>query len=328
MSSLCRASLTLSVALTCSCAGTIEPPRSNADVDPTMADPEVDAQVAEAVQEDAGTRLAAPPEAGLDAGALDAGRPAVAAPPPAPMPASRRSAGCGRGGAGGGGFERRQRRIDDRDRSYHVRVPDRYDESRAYPVVFRWHGSGGNGLSGGLSIEEAAPADMFVVAADGINSTWSGGSEANDLQLFDAMLAEISEQYCIDRARIFAYGFSAGGGFSNLLGCKRADVLRAVAPLASFDRADASCDGRPMAAWFMHDRDDGAVRIDIGRAARDRNLRRNGCANEGTQNGECTYYRGCRVDQPVVWCESGGLGHDIRGDFAPRRVWEFFEGLH
>jgi hypothetical protein len=78
----------------------------------------------------------------------------------------------------------------------------------------------------------------------------------------------------------------------------------------------------------MHDRDDGAVRIEIGRAARDRNLRRNGCASDGTQNGECTHYRGCRTGYPVVWCESGGFGHDIRGDFAPRRVWEFFEGLH
>ena len=280
-------------------------------------------------------------DAGADAGArgagvspgggprgIDAGRRSDGGSQDASAPIkNRRSAGCGRSAQGSDSFDNRTQRIGDRDRSYHVRVPSSYDPQRAYPLVFRWHGRGGNGLSGGLDIERAAGSGAIVVAADGVDNSWSFGTTANDLQLFDSMLSAMSEQYCIDLGRVFAYGFSAGGGMTNLLGCERADKLRATASIASFDRADARCESVPLAAWFRHDQSDPASPYAGGRSARDRLVRRNGCSRETTMVNGCAQYVGCRPGHPVVWCETNGRGHDIAGDSAPAAVWQFFSTL-
>jgi len=80
-----------------------------------------------------------------------------------------------------------------------------------------------------------------------------------------------------------------------------------------------------VAAWLAHDRDDKAVTITMGRAGRDQLLRQNGCGTQTMPAGDCVRYQGCTA--PVVWCETGGLGHNIRGDYAPEQVWEFFSAL-
>lgn len=275
-------------------------------------------------------QLVAPVDAGADTtsdSAMDAATMDTTAASAAAPAVVRRSTGCGKSADVVGYFVKRTRNIAGHDRSYHVRLPEGYDPHRAYPVVFRWHGRGGDGRSGGLGIEDVAGRDVIVAAADGLDTTWSSKTEEADLALFDAMLEELTRDACLDPTRLFAYGFSAGGGFTNVLGCKRANVLRGIAAIASFDRADAQCDGQPIPAWFSHDRDDPAVPIALGLSARDRNLRRNGCANEGDFRNDCTFYRGCANGYPVVWCETGGLFHDIRGDTAPSQVWQFFLSL-
>lgn len=294
-------------------------------------------------------------KAGRDAGAkLDAGRAdatvvtsdAAASPSaeeagtqdpdtgtPAGAPgASGKSRGCAQSASGTGSFEMRSVEVGGVGRTYHVRIPSGYRASRAYPVVFRFHGWGGDGLSGGLGIEGSAGEDALIVAADGLevdgpNRGWDEQSEPNDLMLFDAMYAAVTAAYCVDLARVFAYGFSMGGGMTNLLGCKRADKLRATAAIAGYNRIDGSC-AQPMAAWFQHDRDDDAVPVSEGRGARDRDLTRNGCTSEAaSEEDDCVRYAGCRTGFPVVYCETGGLGHNIAGDSAPGRVWSFFQSL-
>jgi polyhydroxybutyrate depolymerase len=237
-----------------------------------------------------------------------------------------RSSGCGVAATSTGSFNAMALAVLGRDRIYHLRIPDKYDVNRAYPVIFRWHGRGGDGMSGGLDIEFSAGNDAFVVGADGLNSTWSQGTNADDLAFFDGMLEAIGKRYCIDRARVFSYGFSAGGYFSNNLACERGDILRASAAVAS-GPTGGECRGKA-AAWFLHDADDDAVPIAQGRAARDRALAANGCSTETIDEGDgCVRYRGCEAE-PVVWCQSSGIGHNIRGDFAPARVWKFFLDLH
>lgn len=219
-----------------------------------------------------------------------------------------------------------QIRVLDQDRKYHLRIPSTYDPDRAYPFIFRWHGAGGNGLSGGLDIEQSAKEDAIIVSADGLNNYWDVyTADSVDLQFFDKMLETLSSQYCIDRHRVFSYGFSVGGTFSNLLACRRSSVLRASAAVAGGLFVN-NCEGK-VAAWFLHDQDDDAVAITKGKAARDRALTANGCSTDTADVGNgCARYQGCD-EAPVVWCESKGIGHNIRGDFAPAQVWKFFETL-
>jgi polyhydroxybutyrate depolymerase len=240
----------------------------------------------------------------------------------------RRSAGCGKAKTGTGDFERRSVRAGNRDRTYHVRVPTSYQASRAYPLIFRWHGSGGDGLSGGLGIEYAAGDDAIVVGADGLNERWDAASEADDLALFDVMYQQLAQEYCIDLKRVFSYGFSAGGGMTNMLSCKRGDKLRASAAIAGYVWGAQSSCGPAVAAWFLHDRDDEAVTIEMGREGRARALDRNECGSTTlpAANG-CVSYDGCKPGYPVIWCETQGVGHNIAGETAPAQVWAFFDAL-
>ena len=46
------------------------------------------------------------------------------------------------------------------------------------------------------------------------------------------MIAKIRETACIDPKRIYAVGYSMGGGMSYKLACDAADIIAAVAPAA------------------------------------------------------------------------------------------------
>jgi len=238
-----------------------------------------------------------------------------------PPIAVQASEGCGGDVDGSGEFETRTVVIDEFERTYHILVPDSYDPDRAYPVVFRWHGKGGDGLRGGLGIEYSSDEDAIVVGADGLDKQWSMANETNDLALFDAMLRVLSSEYCIDEEAIFAYGFSSGAGFTNLLACERGDVVRASAAIAGFERG-TDCLGTP-AAWMLHDEDDARIPLERGFDALEVRLAANACTNQTVPEGEsCVRYQGCI--EPVVWCQTSDRGHSIQSDFAPPVVWEFF----
>jgi hypothetical protein len=109
------------------------------------------------------------------------------------------------------------------------------------------------------------------------------------------------------------------------LACRRGDVLRASAAVAG-GFWSGKCKGK-VAVWFVHDTDDKTVPIAQGREARDRVLASNGCSTNTVDEGDgCVRYKGCGAS-PVVWCQSSGIGHSPRGDFAPPRVWKFFSEL-
>ncbi|HEY6881519.1 MAG TPA: hypothetical protein VI299_26015, partial [Polyangiales bacterium] len=115
-----------------------------------------DAATPDAAAHDASARDASVRDAAMpDASVFDAGVPA----------AMGRSGGCGMASSGGDGmFAEQTARIGGVDRSYHVRLPNDYDATRAYPLIFRFHGYGGDGLSGGLGIEGPAGDDAIIVA--------------------------------------------------------------------------------------------------------------------------------------------------------------------
>jgi polyhydroxybutyrate depolymerase len=241
------------------------------------------------------------------------------------LPNPVRSAGCGILKNGSGNFLPDEIFVNGMKRTYQLFVPKSYDPNRSYPLVFRWHGYGGDGLSGGLDIDSVAGNEAIVVGADGLNKSWKVNEESADLLFFDRMLDSIEKKYCVDRYRVFSYGFSAGGSFSNLLACERGDVIRASAAIAS-GPGGRNCKGK-VARWFLHDLDDNVVPVATGKAARDHAISINGCSASAVDAGNgCKRYQGC-IESPVVWCESSGFGHNIRGDFAPEQVWKFFQQL-
>lgn len=298
-----------------------ENPEAPEDADPSDPKDDPDSKPSDGSDDDVRADAGAN-QGGRDSGLPDAGK----GPNPGNGTQEERSKGCGVKSSGSGKFVTRTIEVGGMERTYHVRVPANYDPNRAYDLVTRWHGSGGDGLSGGLDIEDASGNDAIVVGADGLNNRWS--NRENDLALFDGIMAEIGGEYCLNLDRVFAYGFSAGAGFTNLLSCVRGEVIRGVAVIAGYTSgSESACKGQ-VAAWFLHDENDDAVPIARGIPARDRLLAENGCSTTTVDVGDgCKEYQGCAEGYPVVWCQTSGLGHSIRGDYAPAKAWEFFSGL-
>jgi poly(3-hydroxybutyrate) depolymerase len=236
------------------------------------------------------------------------------------------SAGCGMSQSGTSTYVHATITVGGTSRDYFIYVPKTYSASRAYPLIFRWHGSGGDGTSGGLEIEAASKEDAIIASPSGLNGTWSLSQTGVDVALFDALLTDLSGRYCVDTSRVFSYGFSTGGGFTNLLGCVRSNVLRAVAPVEG--TAPLKTCGGPMAAWITQSPDDTVVTPAQGAAARDLFLSLDGCGTTTTAvtPSPCVRYQGCQTGVPVDWCLTSGP-HSPQGDFTGPGAWAFFNAL-
>lgn len=164
---------------------------------------------------------------------------------------------------------------------------------------------------------------------DGAELAWDTESQ-QDLRFFDAVLEEVSDDLCVDEARVFATGHSSGGYFTNLLGCVRGDVLRAIAPVAGGGPfapggGAPSCKG-PLSAWIAHAENDQTVLFSNGEGSLDHWLSSDDCdenSSESVSPAPCVGYEGCGAGLAVNWCvyESG---HDWPS-FAARGIWDFFK---
>jgi polyhydroxybutyrate depolymerase len=128
-------------------------------------------------------------------------------------------------------------------RSYIVHVPPNYDGRSPVPLVVDFHPLLANATFQRSASGYAALADQegFIVAfPDGIDAAWNVGPccttsrTVDDVGFAEALVTKLEGQGCIDPKRIYAAGFSMGGGMSHYLACHAADVFAAVAP-AAFD---------------------------------------------------------------------------------------------
>ncbi len=224
-------------------------------------------------------------------------------------------------------------------RTFVLSVPAGYDPEVPTTLVFAWHGLGGNGELARLyfNVEEASAGQAIFVYPDALPQASSGGqtgweliNDGSDLQFFDTLFAELTNNLCVAPERVFSTGHSFGGYMSNALGCFRADVLRAIAPVAGGPPFQG-CQSERVAAWMAHGTVDAVVPFAQGELARDLVTDRNGCGTEtvATPPEPCAAFEGCDADYPVTWCAhdlSDGDGH-AWPPFAADAIWAFFDGL-
>jgi polyhydroxybutyrate depolymerase len=120
-------------------------------------------------------------------------------------------------------------------RTYVVHVPDDLKPGR--PLVFAFHGLGGNGQAMQALTRMNGVADehgFVVVYPDGIDRVWRFGlSEIDDLAFVDAMIDHFVATLGVDPARVYATGMSNGGFFTTYLGCARPERIAAIATVAA-----------------------------------------------------------------------------------------------
>lgn len=243
-------------------------------------------------------------------------------------------------------------------RSFMLRIPADYDNSHPYPLVFAFHWNGGTmgdvdggGTSGytwsyyGLreQADDSADSKMIFVAPQGNGNGWANPN-GQDLTFVDDMLKQLEGDLCVDTTRLFAMGFSYGGGMSNAIACARATVFRAVAVYAGALLSGCNDGTKPIAYIGVHGITDPTCGIAGGRSLRDRFVKNNGCTAEdppepsqGSRTHVCTSYSGCASGYPVRWCAFDGGGHtpapvdgqavDSGGGnstWTKGEVWKFF----
>jgi len=236
--------------------------------------------------------------------------------PPPPKP----SAGCGKLTPGGDQVVRMN------GRTFTVSPPGGYNPKTPHRVVFSHHGCGG-GVA--WRLPGLAPViHVFPIGGDG--ACYDDQTRASpEYVFFDQILNYVETNYCVDEERIFATGDSSGAWMSIVLGCQRANVVRAHSQTAGglpiAIRPATDCKG-PEAALFIHDTLDGNNTINGGRQARDRLIKANGCSTD-TQAWDiapCVTYQGCLPGYPVVWCQTMGLGHSDNPGLAIPAMTKFF----
>lgn len=135
-------------------------------------------------------------------------------------------------------------RISDRNRTFILYVPSRYDADRPAALLIAFHGTPGNGPGMRIStgLDEIADREGWLIAyPNGVGGSWGAGclcSDADldgidDVDFVDRLIRRVHDEYSVDDSRLYSVGFSAGGIMSYRVACDLSDTFAAVASVAS-----------------------------------------------------------------------------------------------
>lgn len=226
-------------------------------------------------------------------------------------------------------------------RSYTLHVPSTYDGSKPVPLVVDFHGLGGNGKNESTSSPYPAQTDpdgVIMAFPTGLagpgGNAWNVGpccvKNTDDVAFAKALVAEVEKTACIDTKRVYAVGFSMGGGMSHYLACHAADVFAAVAP-AAFDLLQENIDdckpSRPISEITFRSTGDNVVQYSGGASMAVQGMpitflgakgtfqkwaqinKCTGAASAEDANG-CATYAGCPDGVEVTLCTKQGGTHE------------------
>jgi poly(3-hydroxybutyrate) depolymerase len=252
----------------------------------------------------------------------------------------------------------------DRQRRYILSVPTDYDNTKPYNLVIAWHQLDGNDKQMYQQnyywlkdIAEAASSTIFVAPngeKNGQPCTGTGVAESgcgwpdssgSNIALGDAVVAQVEENFCIDKNRIFANGWSYGGSMSYRTACSRplggdmADWgVRAVAVYnGAIQLSAGNCTASKAVAFYAsHGTDDTVLPYDGGIQMATNFAKLNGCMAmtpaKASGNHVCTNYMGCDMGYPVEFCSFVGPHtpdppREGGQRWQPQEVWKFFSSL-
>ncbi len=133
-------------------------------------------------------------------------------------------------------------------RSYILHVPTGYTGKAPIPLVVDYHPILSTDTYERQNSGYAALGDtegFAVVFPQGIDNAWNIGPccttsrTVDDLGFSRSLVQAMQAKVCVDPRRIYAVGYSMGGGMAHYLGCNAADLFASIAP-AAFDLLEAS----------------------------------------------------------------------------------------
>lgn len=131
-------------------------------------------------------------------------------------------------------------KVDGLERTYHIQIPSSYNGKEPLPVIFILHGGGGTGkeIMKYTGFDKLAEKYGFIaVYPDAYRKNWHDArnflaTRIDDVKFFKEMIQHISEEFKIDRTRIYATGISNGAMMCFTLGCRLSESFAAIAAVA------------------------------------------------------------------------------------------------
>jgi polyhydroxybutyrate depolymerase len=136
-------------------------------------------------------------------------------------------------------------------RFYRVFIPSSYNKNKKLPLIFNFHGGGGNATQHQELTQmdkKAEEAGFMVVYPQGIGlitpkklGTWNAGDNCcgkaqeeniDDIKFVNRSINDLIKRFNIDTKRIYATGFSNGAIFCYRLACELSNRIAAIAPVA------------------------------------------------------------------------------------------------
>ena len=156
------------------------------------------------------------------------------------------------------------------NREFSIRYPQNPVENQ-YPLMFVFHGAGGNGeqeMNRHSEILNLIDEGKFIgIFPTGFENRWnvSGETNADDVEFFDLMIAELNKSSIFDTNNTYAIGISNGAGIINKI-AKEKDLLKGIAPLISQQSEPVGdiVPGIPLSVYQVNGENDDLVPVDGG----------------------------------------------------------------
>jgi polyhydroxybutyrate depolymerase len=239
-------------------------------------------------------------------------------------------------GAAADGFEKMTFTVDGVVRTALVYVPTTA-RTKATPVVFVFHGHGGNSRQVARSFDmnhqwpdaisvymQGLPTPGVISDPEGKKPGWQAGGGVQgdrDLKFFDAVLARLKKDYQVDAKRIYCTGHSNGGYFTYLLWLERGDVFAAVAPSSA--AAKFARQLKPKPSLIIGGSEDPLVKFEWQKLTMAGVRKVNGCSETGEPWAKgCTIYSSKNGTPEVTFIFPGG--HEFN-PAAPALIVKFFK---
>jgi poly(3-hydroxybutyrate) depolymerase len=246
-------------------------------------------------------------------------------------------------------------------RRYILSVPTNYDKTHPYRLVIAYHQRDGNDkqmyANGYYHLKDLANNSTIFVAPNGqLNGAPCAGTSAqgesncgwpntnnSDLALADAMVAQLEENFCIDKTRIFATGWSYGGSMSYKTACERPEggtadwYVRGIAVYSGSQLSGNCTPTKPVAYYASHGVGDsvlcyeqGSTGCQVGNGLQlfQNFAQANGCTyatptKVTSGNHVCTSLAGCNTGYPTQFCSFNGDHTPDPKDPGQSNSWEY-----
>lgn len=163
-------------------------------------------------------------------------------------------------------------KIENNYRSFQYNKPT--NSRKGGNLLFVMHGSGGKStdmVKHAVKLEAASDKEnLLIVYPNGYQHFWNecrkfatssaNKENINEQAFFTAMINYFHDKYGIDKAKVFATGFSGGGQMAYKIGATMPGSVKAVAAIVANMPDSASCDcelsGKPLPVMIINGTDD------------------------------------------------------------------------